>query len=264
MKKRAIKVAVIGGSGFSRSDFLKKAEKLTVKTDYGEVEIFKGLIGKNEVYFLPRHKVGHSLAPGKINYRANVMALKKLGVERILATSAVGSLNSLFNPEELVFFDNFIDFTRNRPSTFYDREGEVYHVDVTEPYCPELRSLLMEAAGELNLNFHPAATYVCTEGPRFETPAEIRAFQKLGGDVVGMTGLPEVVLARELEICYAGIGLITNMAAGISQGRITAEEVVEVILRLGSQVEKLLEKVLPLIPLKRKCPCAAALKNAKM
>lgn len=261
---KQIELAIIGGSGFYHPEFLDKPEKLLVSTEYGEVELFKGIVGKKKVYFLPRHKIGHSLSPGQINFRANIKALKKLGVRRILATSAVGSLNKLMLPGELVLFDNFIDFTKNRPTTFYDKEGEVYHVDVTEPYCPELRGALMEAANNLQINFHPAAVYVCTEGPRFETPAEIRAFQKLGGDLVGMTGVPEVVLARELEICYAGIGLITNMAAGITKGSLTAEEVVEVVSKMNSQVEELIKEVLPLIPQKRNCPCATALKKAKM
>ncbi len=160
------------------------------------------------------------------------------------------------------FFDNFLDFTKNRPSTFYDREGAVYHIDMTEPYCPELRAILIEVAGNLSYRFHPAATYVCTEGPRFETPAEIKAFQILGADVVGMTGLPEAVLAREL--CYVAIGLITNMAAGISKGRLTADEVVEAIFNMEKQVANLIKEVLPLIPSRRSCPCATALKKAKM
>lgn len=259
-----IELAIIGGSGFYSPDFLKGAEKLVVSTEYGKVELFKGTIAERTVCFLPRHKIGHSLPPGQINYRANIKALKKLGVKRILATSAVGSLNRLMLPGGLVVFDDFIDFTKNRPTTFYDKEGEVYHIDVTEPYCPELRGFLIEAATNLGLNFHPAAIYVCTEGPRFETPAEIKTFQQLGGDVVGMTGLPEVVLARELEICYAGIGLIANMAAGIAKGSLTAEEVVEVVSQMNSQVESLIKEVIPLITSERSCPCATALKKAKM
>lgn len=259
-----IELAIIGGSGFYRPGFLEKAEKLVVSTEYGEVELFKGMIANRKVCFLPRHKAGHSLSPSQINFRANLKSLKKLGVKRILATSAVGSLNKLMLPGSFVLFDNFIDFTKSRPTTFYDKEGEVYHIDVTEPYCPELRGFLIEAATNLELNFHPAAVYICTEGPRFETSAEIKAFQLLGGDVVGMTGVPEVVLARELEICYAGIGLIANMAAGISKGSLTAEEVVEVASQMNSDVENLIREVIPLISLERNCPCATALKKAKM
>ncbi len=259
-----IELAIIGGSGFYNPSFLGKAEKHVVFTEYGEVELFKAEVSRKKVYFLPRHKIGHSLSPSQVNYRANLKALKKLGVKRILATSAVGSLNKLMLPGSLVFLDNFIDFTKNRPTTFYDKEGEVYHVDFTEPYCPELRSFLIEAATNLKLDFHPAAVYVCTEGPRFETPAEIKAFQLLGGDVVGMTGVPEVVLARELEICYAGIGLIANMAAGISKRSLTAEEVVEVISKMNSDIESLLKEVIPLISSMRNCHCATALRKAKM
>lgn len=263
-KTEKIEVALIGGSGFYQPDFLKDSKKIVVSNEYGEVELYTGKIDETRLCFLPRHKINHSLPPGKINFRANLLALKKLGVKRIFATSAVGSLNTVMAPGEIVFFDDFIDFTHNRPATFYDKEGEVYHVDVTEPYCLELRTLLIEAASELRLKFHPAATYVCTEGPRFETPAEIKAFQKLGADVVGMTGLPEVVLARELEICYAGVGLVTNLAAGISQTRLTAEEVVEVVSRLSFSLKDLIRKVLPLLPSKRSCPCATALQKAKM
>jgi 5'-methylthioadenosine phosphorylase len=155
--------------------------------------------------------------PHRINYRANIAAFQDLGVTNILATAAVGSLSDTMPPGSLALLTQFMDFTRGRPSTFFDGEDDrVVHVDVSDPYCPHLRGELGKAAEQRNEKLHRDATYVCAEGPRFETPAEIHMFRQLGSDVVGMTGLPEVVLAREAGICYASVAIVTNWAAGVS------------------------------------------------
>ena len=209
--------AVIGGTGFYRMDEETEGERLTVNTRYGPVQVRRVRIGEAEVAFLSRHGFDHSVPPHRVNYRANVAALRELGVTNILASAAVGSMSEKLPPGSLALLTQFLDFTRGRASTFYDgEEGKVVHVDVTEPYCPHLRGELQSAAMALNDRLHPDATYVCAEGPRFETPAEIRMFEQLGGDVVGMTNVPEVVLSREAGMCYAAIAIVTNWAAGVS------------------------------------------------
>jgi 5'-methylthioadenosine phosphorylase len=256
-----IKVGIIGGSGFYDFDFLSK-EGEVLKTPFGSAQLFKGEFEGREIYFLPRHGKGHRFPPHLINYRANIWALKEKGVQRILATSAVGSLKEEVKPGTFVLPDQFIDFTKGRESTFF-QEGEVYHVDLTEPYCPELRSLIADVCRDEGIEIVPKGTYVCTEGPRFETKAEIKAFSLLGGDLVGMTGYPEVALAREAEICYASLAIVTNLAAGISGEKITAEEVMEM---MGEKIEfarRIFLKVIGSLSEERKCTCSEALKGAK-
>jgi 5'-methylthioadenosine phosphorylase len=180
--------------------------------------------------FLHRHfdpnAPGHnSVPPHRINYRANIAALKQLGVTGIVASTAVGSLRAGWPSGTLVLLDQFIDCTTQRAKTFFDERA--VHIDVTQPYCPRLRALLLQTAAQLNLALHDGGTYLCTDGPRFETPAEIRVYAQWGADVVGMTGVPEVTLAREAGIAYAGVSIVTNAAAGISAQPLTQAEVLE-------------------------------------
>ncbi|AAL80977.1 S-methyl-5'-thioadenosine phosphorylase [Pyrococcus furiosus DSM 3638] len=261
------RIAIVGGSGVYDFPAENKREE-TVKTPYGEVKITVGVVGDEEVAFLARHGKGHSIPPHKINYRANIWALYELGVERIIATSAVGSMNPEMKPGDFVILDQIIDFTVSRPRTFYDGEESpherkfVAHVDFTEPYCPEIRKALITAARNLGLPYHPRGTYVCTEGPRFETAAEIRAYRILGGDVVGMTQCPEAILARELEMCYATVAIVTNYAAGMSGKKLTHSEVVELMQKKSEDIVKLILAAIPLIPKERRCGCKDALKGA--
>jgi 5'-methylthioadenosine phosphorylase len=259
-------IAVIGGSGVYALDFIKGAKTEVVDTPYGKSpEIVLGEVGKRKVAFMPRHGKGHTSPPHLINYRANLWALHKLDVKRILATTAAGSLNPKFHPGEPVLLDQFLDFTKHRPTTFYEggKEG-VVHVDVTEPYCPELREVLTKTGKKLKLKLHPKGTYVCAEGPRFETAAEIKMMRRLGGDLVGMTNVPECVLARELEICYSAVSVVTNFAAGISRTKLTHAEVAELMANNIERVKKLIFTAIPEIPEKRSCPCGDALKGAKV
>jgi len=209
---------VIGGTGFYRlADEGGGGGRVEVETAYGTVLVDRVRFGDEGVAFIARHGTGHGIPPHRVNYRGNIAALKSLGVTNILASAAVGSLVRTMPPGALAILTQFIDFTRGRPSTFFDGDGgEVVHVDVTEPYCPHLREELRKAAEALGEEVHPEATYVCAEGPRFETPAEIRMCRQRGSDVVGMTSVPEAVLAREAGMCYASVAIVTNWAAGVS------------------------------------------------
>jgi len=194
-----------------------------------------------------------------VNYRANIWAIHELGVRKILATAAVGSLSSNFWLGDLVLLDQFLDFTKSRPQTFYEggKQG-VLHVDMTEPYCSAVRRVVMNASEQLGLPVKNGACYVCTEGPRFETPAEIRMFQRLGADLVGMTSVPEVVLARELGMCYASIGMVTNEAAGIAKHPLTHAEVMESMKVLSVKVAQLIQATFELWTPSQSCLCASA------
>ena len=216
-----------------------------METPYGSVEPVVGKLSNREVVFMSRHGGGHATPPHLVNYRANIWAIRELGVRKILATAAVGSLSREFRLGQLVLLDQFLDFTKSRPQTFYEggKQG-VLHVDMTEPYCSAVRKVILEASELIGLPVKNGACYVCTEGPRFETPAEIRMFQRLGADLVGMTSVPEVVLARELGMCYASIGMVTNEAAGISTHPLTHAEVMGSMKELGLKVSRLIQATL--------------------
>ncbi|MBS7636958.1 S-methyl-5'-thioadenosine phosphorylase [Candidatus Bathyarchaeota archaeon] len=260
--KNKAKIAVIGGTGFEK--LFANFQKVIVGTPYGiPPPLFVGEINGKEVAFLPRHGLEHSIPPHKVNYRANIYALHKVGVERILAVNAVGAINKSLKPGDVVVPHDFVDFTKTRPTTFYD-EAPVTHIDVSHPYCPEIRKILIKTAEKIGLTVQPKAVLVCTEGPRFETPAEIEMFRRLGFDIVGMTGLPEAVLAQELEICYASACFVSNMAAGM-QERLTPKEVYDVSRKVQPKMEQLLIETIKALPVERKsCPCAKALKNARL
>jgi len=256
------RIAIIGGSGLEKL-FENPARSLT-KTPYGTAPAISiGEIGGKQVAFLPRHGPNHSVAPHRVNYRANIYALHKLGVIRVLATNAVGAIDRDFKPGELVVPHDFIDFTKARPTTFYDK-APVTHIDVSEPYCPEIRQFMISAATKTAMHVRERAVMVCTEGPRLETPAEIEMFRHLGCDVVGMTGYPEVVLARELEICYASICYVSNMAAGI-QERLKAHELSRISEQTLPMLQKLLIEAVKGLPIGRRetCPCAGALQSSR-
>lgn len=232
-------VALIGGTGVENLTLEGKRPE-TVKTPYGSVSLETGRLGKTEMAFLRRHGEKHTVPPHLINYRANIWALKQMGVKKILATGAVGSISADYRIGDMALVDQFLDFTKSRPQTFYEGgEQGVLHVDVTEPYCPDLRQKILGSSEALGLKLKNGGVYVCTEGPRFETPAEIKMFKLLGGHLVGMTGVPEVVLARELGMCYAAIALVTNEAAGISKEPLTHSEVIATMNMLGENLAML-------------------------
>ena len=254
---KKVKIGVIGGTGLE--SLFEGVETVNVGTPYGFSHgIQIGELNGKRIAFLPRHGRRHEFPPHKVNYRANIYALYKIGVERIIATNAVGAINLDFKPGDLVVPHDLIDFTKHRQQTFYDY-APVKHIDFTEPYCPEIRRVLIETARNFS-NVHEKAIYVCTEGPRFETPAEIRMFRILGCDIVGMTGVPEAVLARELGICYATLCFVSNMAAGIA-GKLSQEEVIEVSKAVMPKIQKIIVESIKRLPKIRGCECSSAVKR---
>ncbi|WP_456475638.1 S-methyl-5'-thioadenosine phosphorylase [Candidatus Pyrohabitans sp.] len=257
------RIAIIGGTGIYDPKVFREQERRVLETPYGKASpAFLGELSGRSVVFMPRHGVKHELPPHRVNYRANIYALKQLGVTRVIATNSVGGISPRLAPGNVVVPHDFIDFTRSRSSTFYD--SEAVHVDMTLPYCPEMRSAIIEAAKGTLGEVEERGAYAATEGPRFETPAEIRMLSRLGCDIVGMTGMPEVVLARELEMCYASVCTVTNYAAGIKQEKLTATEVIEVVKQNEEKLKRLILEAVKLIPEERRCPCAHALEEARV
>ncbi len=251
---RNIRHAVILGSGFEKA--LQPFETIEIETPFNfkKVIVSRAFISGVETLAVLRHGVKHENPPHMVEYRANIWSLKKLGVERLLAVNTVGAINPIMKSGDLTVPNNLIDFTKRRHYTFYDVQP-VTHVDFTKPYCEELRGLLVESARRLGETVWDRSTYVCTEGPRFETAAEIRMFRLLGADVVGMTGCPEAALARELGLCYASLCIVSNMAAGM-QNRITSREVSDIALVKRETVMRILGETIRNIPLDRSCSCS--------
>jgi 5'-deoxy-5'-methylthioadenosine phosphorylase len=243
-------VAIIGGSGLTNLNNLEIIRREVMRTPYGEPSgpmVYGRLKGK-QVVFLPRHGPSHTIPPHQVNYRANIWALKHAGIERIIAVAAVGGIADDLQARDLVFPDQIVDYTYGRAHTFFDgEEKKVTHVDFSYPYCPDLRRCLAEAARYAGIAAVERGTYGATQGPRFETAAEIRRMERDGADVVGMTGMPEAALARELDIRYATIAVVVNRAAGKEAGIISLKEI-EAHLEAGmAKVRRLLESAIPLI-----------------
>lgn len=251
-------IGIIGGSGvYEITQKADSCEEKIISTPYGDVKVSILDIFSKKVAFIPRHASGHSIPPHKINYRANIEALKQAGVTKIIATNSVGSMNEDMAPGSFVIPDDFLDFSQDRVKTFY--EDKVVHIDVTEPYCPQLRDVLAKS-GEVLLG----GTYVCTEGPRFETPAEIKMFKMLGGDLVGMTGIPEVTLAREREMCYNSICIVSNYASGISEDELTIDEVFEMVGEMEADLLELIYNFIKNVDESQDCSCRHALDGAEV
>ncbi len=255
-----VDIAIIGGTGVYDPNMLKNVRQDTIDTPYGQVSYKLGDYAEKTIAFIARHGSSHSIPPHRINYRANIWGLKKLGVKIIIATTAVGSINKNMKPGDFVLVDQFIDFTKNRISSFFDGGTKpVVHVDVTVPYCPAIRSKLWDVGNELNIPIHKEGTYVCAEGPRFETPAEIIMFERMGGDVVGMTNVPEAPLAREAEICYATVSMVTNFAAGIAKQPLTHAEVLDAMQANSDNFRKLIMATVKELNVDQDCDCRHAL-----
>ncbi len=254
-------IAIIGGSGI-RS--IVTGEERVVGTPYGPTPpILIGEIAGRETVFLPRHGQSHSSPPHRVNYRANIWGLKSLGVERIVATNAVGAIDPNLSPGDVVVPADLVDFTKSRSNTFYEG-APVTHVDMSEPYCPVIRKILLAANSSQVRKSREDLVMACTEGPRYETPAEIRMMKTVGCSVVGMTGAPEAFLARELEICYASVCFVSNMAAGL-QKALSAQEVEEKGREKIQFLNKLLIEATGKIPDARKgCACGKALAPAQL
>ena len=219
-----MKYGIIGGTGVYEVPGMATEEEI-ITTRYGQAKVYLGQGVHDDLVFLTRHGVDHTIPPHKVNYRANITALKKLGVERVLATNAVGSLTTLVPPGGMVLLDQYIDASTHREGTFFTGgEAGLGHTDVTEPYCNTLRDAVYRLAQAEDFPLLPNGTYVCTNGPRFETSAEVRMFARLGGDVVGMTGATEAALAREAGLHFAAVGISINYGAGLRNSLITIEE----------------------------------------
>ena len=266
MKQRA-QVGVFGGSGFY--NLFKKASVAAVRTPFGppSSKITISDVGGKDVAFLPRHGIHHQYPPHMVPYQANVFAFKKLGVTRVLAPNAVGSLKPEVEPGDLVFCDQFVNFTSGRKDTFFD--GPVTtHVSTADPYCPELRKLGIEAAQKAGLRFHRRGTVVVIQGPRFSTKSESRFFRGQGWDVVNMTQYPEVALVREQEMCYLNISLATDYDSGLEGDPeakpVSHEAVIEVFNENIGRLRKLVVDIARTIPERRGCDCGTALEHARL
>jgi 5'-methylthioadenosine phosphorylase len=257
-------VGVFGGSGFY--SFLEDAEEIDVDTPYGKpsATITIGDVGGKRVAFLPRHGRNHELPPHEIPYLANVWALKDLGVRRIIGPNASGALKADLELGEFVVCDQFVDRTSGRKDTFYDGP-ETTHVSAADPYCPDLRRLLVETAGELGIKARDGGTVVVVQGPRFSTRSESKWFQEMGCDVINMTAYPEGFLARELELCYANVSMVTDHDVGVEgTAPVSHEQVVRVFTENNERLRELLFAVIPRIPPQpEEHLCATALRGAR-
>lgn len=240
-----MKYGIIGGSGLTRLKELKLAHREVVRTPYGEASapLIHGSFGDVELVFLPRHGSGHRLPPHRINYRANIWALKHIGVTEVIGIASVGGISS--PPDSLVIPDQIIDYTWGREQTLFDgHDGNVSHIDFTEPYCESLRQKLIAAARESGSQVITESVYGATQGPRLETSAEIRRMRQDGCDIVGMTAMPEASLAREIGLCYATCALVVNWAAGIGDDGPITQELIDKSLDHGMEsIKRLIVKL---------------------
>ncbi len=259
-------IGIIGGSGLYEIEGVVTKEIKNVVTPFGAPSDFYriGEISGRDIVFLPRHGSKHNIPPHRINYRANIWGFKELGAERIISIGAAGGINPELEPGTIVVPDQIIDMTTARDATFFEGEEGVFHVDLTDPYCSELRESFLASGKKSGIELKRSGTYLCTNGPRLETKAEITFFSQIGADVVGMTAMPEAPLAREAELCYGGISVITNYAAGLQNQKLTATEVVEIMSRAVGRLRILLKGAFDLIPFERTCTCKEALTKAKI
>ncbi|MFA4029824.1 MAG: hypothetical protein GDYSWBUE_001133 [Candidatus Fervidibacterota bacterium] len=242
-----LRIGIITGTGVDELPWqfrnaLCEVKEVAMGTRYGDVKLLRAQYRRPrsgdevEIFILPRHGFGHHLPPHLINYRANIAAMRLLQVDGIIATAAVGALHDGLSIGEIVIPDQFVDWTRQRPFTFFDECAAAVHVDMTQPYCERLRKLIINAAECVGISVRDGGCYFCTDGPRYETAAEVKAMRILGGDVVGMTAATEATLAREAETCYALVCVVTNYAAGVLDAHPSHSEVVEVMKRAADRL----------------------------
>ena len=243
-------VAIIGGTGLTALDTLQITHRESLSTPYGEPSspLMHSEFGGRSVVFLARHGSHHSIPPHQINYRANLWALHRIGVQRVIAVAAVGGIRDDMEPGILAFPDQLVDYTWGRRCTFFeDNLSHVTHIDFTGPYSGELRERLIQAARELDLNARESCTYAAMQGPRLETAAEIRKLERDGCDIVGMTGMPDAALARELGLSYAACAVVANRAAGKVPGEITMAEIERNLVEGMDKIKTLLARVIPML-----------------
>lgn len=259
-------IGVFGGSGFY--DFLEDIQEIKIETPFGSPsdDVMVGTIGNKKVAFLPRHGRKHSILPHMINYKANIWAMKSLGVKRIFSPCAAGSLQTHIKPGDFVICDQFVNNTWNRPDTFY--EGPIAtHVSPADPYCPEMRNLAVDSARELGIDTHEKGTILVVQGPRFSTKAESKFFTQMGWEVINMTQYPEAYLAREMEMCVVNISLITDYDAGLvgDVAPVSHSEVIKVFNENNEKLRKLLFSIIEKIPSERNnCGCGNVLEHSRL
>jgi len=259
-----IKIGIIGGSGLYDMPELEDRKEVVLQTPFGPPSdsLVVGTIGGRRVAFLSRHGRGHRIIPSEINYRANIYALKLLGVERILSASAVGSLREEIAPLDIVLPDQFVDRTRGRASTFFGN-GLAGHVNFADPVCPELLSVVYDSVGRAGIKAIKGGTYLCMEGPAFSTRAESNMYRQLGMDVIGMTNLQEAKLAREAEICYVTLALVTDYDCWHdSHESVTVEMIIQNLQQNARAAQKIIAQAVRDLPAGRGCLCGEALKFA--
>ncbi|MFA5070224.1 MAG: S-methyl-5'-thioadenosine phosphorylase [Patescibacteria group bacterium] len=266
MKNKA-EIGILGGTGLY--ELIKDPVKIKIRTPFGfpSAKVSLGKISGHKVAFIPRHGEKHQYPPHAIPYLANLWALKSLGVKRVIAPAAVGSLNLKIKPGTFVICDQFVDWTEGRPDTIYNGPKTV-HVSTADPYCRELRKIAIRAAKKLKIPAREKGTVVVIQGPRFSTRAESRFFAKQGFDLINMTQYPEVILARELGLCYVNISLVTDYDAGLEGSQdfkpVSAVEFVKVFKQNISNVKKIIEQIVAQIPLKPSCRCGKYLEEGTL
>ena len=259
-----VQIGVIGGSGLYDMEGLTEREEVSISTPFGDPSspFVIGTLNGRRVAFLPRHGVGHRLMPSELNFRAAIYGMKTLGVEWILSASAVGSLQERYRPLDIVVPDQFLDRTRGRMSTFFGG-GIVAHVGFAHPFCPLLSDIAVSSATKTNVTVHRGGTYVCMEGPQFSTLAESKLYRAWGMDVIGMTNLQEAKLAREAEICYTTLALVTDYDCWHeSHDDVTVEMIIEILNQNAAAAQRVVAEMVARLPVDRSCECANALGSA--
>ena len=261
--EKDVEIGIFGGTGIYDSEILENSQEVTIDTPFGKpsdsitVGIFKG----RKIAFLPRHGKKHTIPPHLINYKANIWAFKELGITRIIAPSAVGSLKEEIEPGHFALPTQFLDFTKSRNGSFSEN-GRVIHISVADPFCPELQSSILKVTKEQNLHIHKDCTYVCIEGPRFSTKAESKFYRTTGAGIIGMTLVPECQLASEAQMCYASISTVTDYDVW-AEKPVTAKEVLHTLSKNVERTKKVLIDLISQIPKTRSCSCAKALEEAE-
>jgi len=261
--EKDVEIGIFGGTEIYDSGLLENAQEIDMDTPYGKpsdtitVGTFKG----RKIAFLPRHGKKHTIPPHMINFKANIWAFKELGITRIIAPSAVGSLKKELEPGHFALPSQFLDFTKSRKGSF-SKEGKVIHISVADPFCPELQASIIQVTDKEDLKMHKDCTYVCIEGPRFSTKAESKFYRSTGADIIGMTLVPECQLAREAQMCYASISTVTDYDVWAKKP-VTAKEVLKTLSKNVEITKKILTELIDKIPKTRDCSCAKALEEAE-
>jgi 5'-methylthioadenosine phosphorylase len=261
--EKDVEIGIFGGTGIYDSGLLENPQEIDIDTPYGKPSdtITVGMFNGRKIAFLPRHGKKHTIPPHMINFKANIWAFKELGITRIIAPSAVGSLKEEFEPGHFALPTQFLDFTKSRDGSFSE-DGRVIHISVADPFCPELQSSILQVTENQDMKIHKECTYVCIEGPRFSTKAESKFYRATGAEIIGMTLVPECQLAREAQICYASISTVTDYDVW-AEKPVTAKEVMETLSKNVERTKKILTELIDKIPKTRSCSCEKALAEAE-